>query len=222
MSRLMNLREAIEALAACVDDTNLYERFSWVYARDSGELIDNRFFLSCNADEEEDPVEAEHGGEMPAYAAEHGLRHYLEAATFADVLSVQKTQRPLSTLEEFAAALKHYHEQDAFLDLGQFASGECAGNEPQAGISRELYAEYDLRLAECPPERVGEAARASAALLQINVAQALARCRQLPMSLGMRVDGRARDRIEAKFADLSLPLERTTHRSLAWLPPESA
>ncbi|MGJ7526688.1 DUF7716 domain-containing protein [Variovorax sp. GB1P17] len=224
MPQLLNLREAIDALAACHDDSDLYDRYTWVYASDDGPLRDARFYLSCDADEDEEEEETitdESGEDMPAFAVTHGLRHYLEAATFADVLTVQKQQQPLSVVEDYAVALTHYHEQDAFLDLGGFYSGECASNAPLPGISRELFAEYDLQLVACPAEHVGEAARATAALQQISVAQALALCRQLPLSLGVRVTGRERDRIEARFAALSLPLKRTTHRSLAWLPPES-
>lgn len=219
--RLLSLREAIEALAACLDDSDLYDRYVWVYASDDDSLHDARFYLSSNADEE-DSVTDEQDEDMPAFAVANGLRHYLEAATFADVLSVQKQQQPLSTLDDFATALAHYHDQDAFLDRGGFYSGECASNAPHAGISRELYAEYDLQLVVCPAERVGDAARATAALREVNVAEALALCRQLPLSLGSRVNGRERDRIEERFAALSLSLKRTTHRSLAWLPPDGS
>lgn len=218
--RLLNLREAIEALAACLDDSDLYDRYAWVYASDDDSLQDARFYLSCNADEEDDSTADEQGDDMPAFAVANGLRHYLEAATFADVLMVQKQQQPLSTLDDFATALAHYHEQDAFLDRGGFYSGECASNAPLPGISRELFAEYDLQLAACPAERVVDAGRATAALLEVNVAEALALCRQLPLSLGSRIGGRERERIEERFAALSLPLKRTTHRSLAWLPPD--
>lgn len=222
MPQLLTFREAIEALAACLDDDDLYRRYSWVYASEDIPLLDARFHLSTDADEEEDPVEDAVGREMPAFAVEHELLHYLEAATFVDVLTVQKGQQPLSSLEDFARALKHYHEEDAFLDLGGFASGQSASNPPVAGISREFYPEYDLQLVDCPAERVGDAARATAALLEINVGEALARCRQLPLSLGMRITGRRREEIEARFAALAPPLKRTTHRSLAWLPPDGS
>lgn len=221
MPRLLSLREAIEALAACHDDSDLHDRYVWVYASDDGPLRDARFYLSSHADEEEEPVADELDQDMPAFAVTHGLQHYLEAATFADVLTVQKRQQPLSGLEDYAVALAHYHDQDAFLDLGGFYSGECASNAPLPGISRELFAEYDLQLVACPAEHLGKAARAAAALLRINVAQALALCRQLPLSLGVRVTGSERDKIEECFAALSLPLKRTPHWSLAWLPPEN-
>ncbi len=220
MAQLLSFREAVEAVAACLDDDDLYRRYSWVYASEDVALRDALFFLSTDEDEEEEPVEDARGREMPAFAVEHKLVHYLEAATFADVLTVQKRQHSLSSLEDFAKALKHYHEEDAFLDLGGFVSGECASNAPIHGISRELFPEYDLQLVECPAQRVSDAARATAALLKINVGEALARCRQLPVSLGTRITGRQREQIEARFAELSLPLKRTTHRALAWLPPD--
>jgi hypothetical protein len=157
----------------------------------------------------------EEGEEHPAFAVEHGLVNYLEAATFADVLSVQKRLQPLSRLEDYAVALEHYAEQDAFLDPGKFCSG---GDEPEPlpGISRDLYAEYNLQLITCPADRIAVAARATAELLQIGVADALARCRRLPLVLGERIGARERNRIEARFAGISLPLQRTAHVSLAW------
>lgn len=221
MPQLLSFCEAVETLAACIDDDDMYRRFSWVYASEDIPLHDARFYLSNDDDECEDPVEDALGREMPAFAVDHKLVHYLEAATFVSVLTVQKEQQPLSSLEDFAKALKHYHEQDAFLDLGHFASDDWSAKAPViAGVSRELFAEYDLQLVDCAAHRVGDAARATAALLKINVGDALARCRRLPMSLGMRIGGREREQIEARFAALSLPLKRTTHRSLAWLPPE--
>lgn len=221
MPQLLNFREAVEALAACLDDDDMYRRFSWVYASEDVPLHAARFYLSSDEDECEEPMADALGREMPAFAVANNLVHYLEAATFVSVLSVQKEQQPLSSLDDFAKALKHYHEEDAFLDLGHFASDDGSTKAPIiAGISRELFAEYDLELADCPAHRVGDAARPTAAVLKINVGDALARCRQLPMSLGMRIGGRDREQIEARFAALSLPLKRTTHRSLAWLPPD--
>lgn len=221
MPHLLSFCEAVETLAACLDDDDMYRRFSWVYASEDVPLHDAQFYLSSDEDECEDSVEDALGREMPAFAVANKLVHYLEAATFVSVLTVQKEQQPMSSLDDFAKALKHYHEEDAFLDHGHFASDDGTAKAPViAGISRELFAEYDLQLVECPAHRVGDAARATAALLKINVGDALARCRQLPVSLGMRIGGREREQIEARFAALSLPLKRTTHRSLTWLPPD--
>lgn len=218
MPRLLSLREAVETLADCLDDEDMYRRFSWVYASEDLPLHEARFYLSSD-EEEEDPVEDELGREMPEFAVAHKLTHYLEAATFVSVLTVQKEQQPLSSLDDFAKALTHYHEEDAFLDLGHFASADGSAKAPVvAGISRELFAEYDLSLDDCPADRVGDAARATAAVRKINVGAALALCRQLPVSLGTRIGGREREQIEERFSALSLPLKRTTHRSLAWLP----
>ena len=128
---------------------------------------------------------------------------------------MQKRQQPLSQLGDYAAALEHYAEQDAFLDRGEFYRGGD-DPEPSPGISRDLYAEYDLQLMTCPADRIAAAARAAAELLQIGVADALARCRRLPLVLGERIDARERDRIETRIAGISLPLQRTTHVSFAW------
>lgn len=214
MAKLLSLLDSIEAIAACHDDRDVWDHYSWVYTTDGVPLVDAQIYLSSREDETE-LVPNEEGEEHPAFAVEHGLVNYLEAATFADVLSVQKRQQPLSQLEDYATALEHYAEQDAFLDRGEFSSG---GDEPQPlpGLSRDLYAEYDLQLMTCPTDRTTAAARTTAELLQIGVADALGRCRRLPLVLGERIDARERDRIEARFASISLPLQRTTHVSFVW------
>ena len=214
MRKLLCLRDGIEAIAACHDGGDVWDRYCWVYGTDDVPLVDAQLYLSTREDED-DPAVNEDGEEHPAFAMAHGLVNYLEAATFADVLSVQKRQQPLSQLEDYAVALEHYAEQDAFLDRGEFYSG---GNEPEPtpGLSRDIYAEYDLHLTACPADRLLAAAKAAAELLGINAAEALNRCRQLPLILGERVDARERDRIEARFADTCLPLQRTTHVPLAW------
>lgn len=214
MAKLLSLLDSIGTIAACHDDRDVWDRHSWVYVTDGVPLVEAQIYLSSREDEME-PVLNKEGEEHPAFAIEHGLVAYLEAATFADVLSVQKRQQPLSQLEDYAAALEHYAEQDAFLDRGEFYRG---GDEPEPlpGISRDLYAEYDLQLMTCSADRIAAAARATAELLQIGVAEALARCRRLPLVLGERIDARERDRIEARFASISLPLQRTTHVSFVW------
>nr|WP_315847147.1 hypothetical protein [uncultured Achromobacter sp.] len=214
MAKLLNLLDSIEAIAACHDDRDVWDRYSRVYVTDGVPLVDAQIYLSSSEDEMELVVDGE-GEEHPAFAVEHGLVSYLEASTFADVLSVQKRQQPLSQLGDYAAALEHYAEQDAFLDRGEFYRGGD-DPEPSPGISRDLYAEYDLQLMTCPADRIAAAARAAAELLQIGVADALARCRRLPLVLGERIDARERDRIETRIAGISLPLQRTTHVSFAW------
>jgi hypothetical protein len=214
MAKLLSLRDSIEAIAACHDDNDVWDRYAWVYTTDGVPLLEAQIFLSSREDEMELLLDGD-GEKHPAFAVEHGLVSYLEASTFADVLSVQKRQQPLSQLEDYAVALEHYAEQDAFLDRGEFYSG---GSEPTplAGLSRDLYAEYDLQLMTCPADRIATAARATAELLQIGVADALARCRRLPLVLGVRIDARESDRIEARFAGVSLPLQRMTHVSFVW------
>lgn len=215
MSTLLSLREAIEAIAACRDDGDVWDRYAWVYADDGeGPLTASRFYLSSAEDEENHWVD-EIGEGVPAFAAKHGLYHFLEAATFADVLSVQKRQHPMSAVEDYARALRHYAQYDAFLDLGGFEAGH-GDAPPLPGIARDLYTEYDLVLAQCPADRVGDAARAVSALFELPLPEALALCRQLPASLGQRIDAQALARIERRFAALSLPLVRHTYRALPW------
>lgn len=215
MSTLMSLRETIEAIAACRDDGDVWDRYAWVYADGDSPLTASRFYLSSAEDEENHLVD-ETGEGVPAFAAEHGLYHFLEAATFADVLSVQKRQHPLSGVDDYAGALTHYAHHDAFLDLGRFQSGESDAL-PLPGISRDLHTEYDLILADCPAERVGDAARALSALFDLPLPEALALCRQVPASLGQRIDAQTCARIERRFSALSLPLLRHTYKALPWL-----
>jgi hypothetical protein len=214
MRECLSLLDSIEAIAACHDDRDVWDRYCWVYATDGVPLVEARIYLSSRDDETELELDG-YGAQPPAFAVAHGLVAYLEAATFADVLSVQKRQQPLSRLEDYAAALEHYAEQDAFLDRGEFYSGDSEP-QPSPGISRDLFAEFDLELVSCPMDNVLAAARATADLLQIGVADALNRCRRLPLVLGERIDARERERIEARFARIGLPLQRTTHVSFVW------
>jgi hypothetical protein len=214
----MSLREAIEAIAACHDDGDVWDRYAWAYVDGDGPLATRQWYLST-AEDEEDHLVDEFGEGLPAFAAERSMHHYLEAATFADVLGVQKRQRPASELADYARALEHYHRYDAFLDLGGFATGD--GDAPlHPELSRGLHTEYDLSLAQCPAERAAEAARAVSAVLELPLGEALALCRQPPVDLGRRIDALACARIERRFAALSLPLLRRTYRALAWLPPQ--
>lgn len=217
---LLTLRETIEAIVASRDDGDVWDRYAWVYVSHGDALIRQRFYLS-SADDEEDLLIDENGEALPVFAAERGLHHYLEAATFADVLIVQKRQKPLSEFDDYAVALEHYHRQDAFRDLGNFYTG--TGDAPALpGIARDLATEYDLQLTACPAERIGDAARAVAHLLEINVAEALTRCRSLPLVLGERVDTQRCGQIQRAFAALSLPLQQTTYRALAWQADSNA
>jgi hypothetical protein len=93
------------------------------------------------------------------------------------------------------------------------------GDYPKAaepGLARDLYAEYDLFLAECAPEHLSVAAREVSAVLEINIASALAGCRALPLCLGERITGDQCLQIEARFSAVAIPLQRVTHRSFPW------
>ncbi|WP_347900690.1 hypothetical protein [Pseudomonas purpurea] len=211
---LCSLQEAIEAIAACCDDGDVWARYSWIYAETGKPLIQCRFYLSPDEDEMQDN---DYGEEVSAYAHVHGLYGFLEPATFASVLCVQKEQNPLSHVQDYADALEYYAEYDTFCEVKTPTS---KGDRVPSDLSRGFFTEYDLHLVECPDEQVISAARATAALLAINVAEALKRCRQLPVLLGERVDAHRRDALIERFAALSLPLCQTTYRPLIWLPQE--
>lgn len=205
MFKLSSFREALEAIAACSDDGALWRRYAWVYVQGDTALLDSRFYLVSNLDEDDER-------RVTDFGAQYDLSSCLEAATFADVLCVQKRQQPHSGLEDYAIAIEHYAEQDAFLEVP-------GGDEPKAaepGLARELYAEYDLFLAECAPDQLSVAAREASAVLEINIASALQGCRALPLCLGERITGDQCMQIEARFSALSVPLQRVTHRSFPW------
>ncbi|MBD8571811.1 hypothetical protein IFT86_22595 [Pseudomonas syringae] len=135
-------------------------------------MLESRFYLVPNTDEDDERRVLDLGDQ-------YNLSPCLEAADFADVLCVQKRQQPNSSLEDYAIALEHYAQQDAFLEVP--GGDDLKAAEP--GLARELYAEYDLFLAECAPDRLGVAAREVSAVLEINIATAL-----------QRWSGRAHDR----------------------------
>jgi hypothetical protein len=215
MTALLDLRQAIEAFAASADDGDLWDRYAWVYADDGEHALHARFHLSAAADEE-DHLQDEAGEGLPAFAAGHGLRHYLAAADFADVLLAQKRQRPASQPADYAEALDHYHRHETLLDHGGLDAG--AAPPPVPGLARGLHAEYDLDLEACPPGRLDELAQTVAALRGIGLAQARAGCGALPLRLGERLDGAAAARLERRLAALSTRLRRTAHRALPWQP----
>lgn len=96
MTDLLALGQALEAIAGCSNDRDVWDRYGWVYATD-GDERDARFWLSDHDAEHDDPS-------VEAFAAEHALSTYLEAATFADVLDVQKRQRAAAIAGDFRAA----------------------------------------------------------------------------------------------------------------------
>jgi hypothetical protein len=202
----LSFKEAIEAIAACGSDAAVWQRFSWVYVQGDQPLLESRFYLALSEDDEtfDDKVDM---------AAEQGLCTLLEAADFADVLSMQKRQQPLSSLEEYALAMAHYAEQDAFLEVNpDYAPAAVV----PPGLARDLYPEYDVHLAQCPPQLVGAAARVAAKVLQVDIATALRGCRALPLCLGERVGANRRGQIEEGFLPTGVPVQCTTYRSFAW------
>jgi len=116
MSELLTLKQAIDAIGKAFEEGDGWDRYHWVYIR--GQIIEPscRLYLSHVADED-DALIADHGAALPPFAARHHLRHFLEAADFAEVLSVQRRRHPASTLEHFARALDHFRKHDSFLGV---------------------------------------------------------------------------------------------------------
>jgi hypothetical protein len=116
MSELITLREAIDAITEAFDDGDGWDRYRWVYIRGAITEPSCRLYLSHLGDEDEALI-ADHGEALPEFAAQHELRHFLEAADFAEVLFVQRRRDPSSTLIELARALDHYRKHDSFLGM---------------------------------------------------------------------------------------------------------
>ncbi|WP_267102858.1 DUF7716 domain-containing protein [Xanthomonas sacchari] len=218
MIPLLTLRETLDAFAACNDDGHVHEAFGWVHATGEDPL-QARFWLP--------PDEATAVGDddtPPAAARALGLAPYLEPATFADVLDVQKRQRPLSTLYDYAQALAYYAEYDAFLQVEGVdeALGEADEDAWEAaravGVGAGVFASFDLVLARCPPECVKPIAQQVAHLLDWPIGQALAACRAGSLTVGEALDGLRAAAIAADFAALGVPLQVQGYKAFPWMP----
>lgn len=216
MIALLDLRQTLDAFAACNDDHHVWESFGWVHAT-RGDVLQARFWLP--PDEE---TAFDDAGEVPAAARALGLTTYLEPATFAGVLEVQKRQRPLSTLSDYAQALAHYAEYDAFLQV-EGVDG-APGEDPidarpqarDAGVGPGIFATFDLVLAACPDARIKAVAQRVARLLEMPAGEALARCRALPLALGERLDRNRAEAISADFAAIGVPLQVRGYKPFPW------
>ncbi|MCD9086048.1 hypothetical protein [Stenotrophomonas sp. SY1] len=222
MIELLDLRQTLDTLAACNDDGEVWERYGWVHATEGGALV-ARFWLPPSEEEAWDEDD-----EVAIAARALGLSSFLEPATFADVLDVQKRQRPLSTLEDYARALDYYAEYDAFLQVPGIdeALGEASAAEQEAaqvmGVGPGIFASFDVVLVACPAEHMKDAASRVAALLAIPVGEALARCRMLPLSLGQHLDRRRCGEVRAPFEEIGATLQVHAYRPFPWPAEPSA
>ena len=218
MTALLTLTQALEAIAACSDDGQVWERHALVHASD-GDARQARFWLAGH-----DAADAEDAEGVHPFAAAHGLRHYLEGATFADVLSVQKRQQPFSTVDDYARALDHYSEEDAFLERPGLSM--AYGDAPQEELARArtetlspgLYAAFDLVLETVEPAQRKAAASLVAEMKALSVGEALAQVRALPLAVACNIDRAASEQLQARFAAIGLPLQVTRYRSFPWQP----
>lgn len=216
MIELLDLRQTLEAFAACNDDHAAWERCGWVHATDASVLV-AQFWLAPSDDGGDDE------DDLQMAARTLGLSELLEAATFADVLDVQKRQRPLSMLDDYARALEHYSEHDAFLQVE--GVDDALGTAPAAeqdialalGVGPGIFASFDLVLATCPPAHLKDVARRVAAQLQIPLGQALPRCRALPLLLGERLDRRRASALASDFSAIGVPLQVRGYRAFPWM-----
>ncbi|MDR2871448.1 MAG: hypothetical protein LBV45_02795 [Xanthomonadaceae bacterium] len=215
MAQIQTLRETIEAIAECRNKADVSDRYGWVYYSQQPEsFVDKQFYLSSNTDESDDPLRggSEH---WPAFAIRHDMNRFLEVEVFADVLDAQKGQYPASQIKDYADALEHFAHRKSTLVVN---ASELAETDPVIAVklSRRIYPEYDLKLAVCPPDRVGVAARALVKLQKITLVEAMARCRNLPIVVGDRVDAPHKDIIVSQFVQLGLPLSYVNYEPLVW------
>ncbi|MCR1807069.1 hypothetical protein NTC87_17925 [Stenotrophomonas geniculata] len=217
MIELLDLRQTLHAFAACNDDDEVWNAFGWVMASDE-DLLAARLWLPSSSDEALDD-----DGERSAASAAMGLFPYLEPATFADVLDVQKRQRPLSSLQDYAQALAYYAEYDAFQQVEgideALAEAEAAEQVAAraAGVGTGIFASFDMALNACPEAQIKAAAQRVARLLEIPVGDALARCRALPLLLGEALDRRRAQAIKDDFADIGATLQVRGYKPFPWM-----
>ncbi|WP_312738275.1 hypothetical protein [Stenotrophomonas sp.] len=217
MIELLDLQQTLHAFAACNDDHAVYQSFGWVHATD-GDLLQARFWLP--PDEE---TAFDDDSEVPADARALGLSTYLEPATFADVLEVQKRQRPLSSLAEYAQALVHYHEYDAFQEvegideaLGEATAADRAAAR-DAGVGAGIFASFDLQLLACADDQLKATAQRVAHLHEVPVGEALACCRALPLLLGQALDRNRAQAIKDEFEAIGATVQVQGFKAFPWM-----
>ncbi|WP_164162586.1 DUF7716 domain-containing protein [Stenotrophomonas maltophilia] len=217
MIELLDLQQTLHAFAACNDDYDVSLSFGWVYATD-GEPMQARFWLP--PDEE---AAFDDDDEVPAEARALGLREYLEPGNFAGVLFVQKRQRPLSTVEEYAKALEHYCEHDAFLEVEGVdeALGEATEADRlaarYAGVGTDIFTSFDLWLLACGDEQLKATAQAVAHQHEVPVGEALARCRALPLLLGQALDRNRAQAIKDEFEAIGATVQVYGFKPFPWM-----
>lgn len=217
MIELLDLQQTLHAFAACNDDDEVHGSFGWVQATDD-DLLQARFWLPPDED-----AAFDEDSEVPAEARALGLGTFLEPATFADVLDVQKRQRPLSSLRDYAQALAYYAEFDAFqqvdgvdVSLGE-ATAEDLAAARDAGVGAGIFASFDLVLCACPQLQAKAAAQRVARLLDIPVGEALARCRALPLVLGEALDRNRAQDIKDQFEGLGATVQVHGFKPFPWM-----
>ncbi|KAF1013921.1 MAG: hypothetical protein GAK31_02944 [Stenotrophomonas maltophilia] len=217
MIELLDLQQTLRAFAACNDDDAVFNAFGWVHATD-GDPLQARFWLPPDEDTAFDDDD-----EVPAEARALGLRSYLEPATFPDVLDVQKRQRPLSTLAEFAQALAWYHEYDAFQQVDGIdealdeATAEDQAAARDAGVGAGIFASFDLQLSACADDQLKAVAQHVAHLHEVPVGEALARCRALPLVLGEALDRTRAQAIKDQFEATGATMQVRGFKPFAWM-----
>lgn len=217
MIELLDLQQTLHAFAACNDDDEVWNAFGWVMASNE-DLLAARLWLPSSSDEALDD-----DGERSAASAAMGLFPYLEPATFADVLDVQKRQRPLSSLQDYAQALAYYAEYDAFQQVEGIdeALGEAGAEEQvearEAGVGAGIFASFDLTLKACSEGQIKAAAQCVARLLEMPVGEALARCRALPLVLGEALDRRRAQAIKDDLEAIGATVQVHGFKPFPWM-----
>lgn len=215
MIELLDLHQALEGFASCNNDDEVSARYGCVHAN-AGGALDASIWLPASE------VEAFDDDELPTAARALGLSSFLELTTFADVLDVQKRQRKLSTLDEYAAAVDYYAEYHAFLPVPGIdeALGEAEEVEQEAARAPEvgpgICASFAVVLAQCSAQHVKDAARQVATLLAMPIGEALAACRALPPCVDEPLDRKRCAGVVVAFDALGAALQVRGYKPFPW------
>jgi hypothetical protein len=214
MTDLLDLRGLLDLIVACNDDDAVWKTYGWVWAQE-GDAASVGFHPQTRRGD--DATDDGDGEPEPPITTSPRLWLYLEAITVASILDVQKLSRPLSGLDDYAQALDYYSQHDTFLDHGEPAPRDREEADRQ-GLSRGLFAAFDLTLETVEPAQRKAAASLVAEIQALSVGEALAQVRALPLAVACNIDRAASDHLHARFAAIGLALQVTRYRSFPWQP----
>jgi hypothetical protein len=111
MKDIATFKELVEA-ASSGDLPN-----GWIYrTRDRSSVFDCTFTATTSVEQRDlDTVEV-NGDEIPIVVNEKGMARWIDSATFEDVVSSREEKTGKRDLQDIAAAVEYYLENDDFMD----------------------------------------------------------------------------------------------------------